>query len=110
MVLLVSAGCDDPLHRRRLDYRTENLRWGAEAAADLESGRGENLARSLRLLERQHQRDVANTNAMPDRVGRWVAQDFERFRDRQPLYRKQIEEELGGDPEKIRRTIPDILY
>ena len=105
----ILAGCENPVLEQRWDRREDNLDRAIGIFSRCEAERDARLARTLNILARQHERDLANTRANPDRVQRWVQGDFEQWQRRQPLYRRRIAEQLRGNPANIERTLPDIL-
>jgi hypothetical protein len=108
--LLLPAGCDDPVHENRLRMRRENIAYDFELLRQAEAPREENLARLREMARRQNRKDIAATRENPHIIAREIQGEFDRFRDRQPSYRREIENQLRGDPENIRRTIPYMLY
>lgn len=114
LILVISSiglgACNDPAHQRQLERREENLKKTARIFEENEADRPEKLGHTLSMLKRQHEEDVENTARNPDRVRKWIEDDFARWKERQPLYREAIKDELKGDPENIKETVPLIIY
>ncbi len=82
--------------------------WGA--FKDTEAERPAYLRETAKLARDQNQQDVEQTRENPHIVAREIQGEFDRFHDRQPAYRKEIDNQLRGDPEKIKETLPHVLY
>jgi hypothetical protein len=107
---ILVCGCNDPAAQQHLARRSDNLRRTGQNLAEIETNASTHLRNTLDDLREQNDRDIANTRENPGRIDRWVQEDVKRFHDSQPAYRREIEKQLGGNPESIKQTIPDIIY
>jgi hypothetical protein len=103
-------GCDDAAHQKRLSMREDNLCRTCETIREINTGQCEKMDRTLEILGEQCREDVINTLENPDRVADCIEDDFNRFEERQPVYRREIQDQLDGDCENARKTLPDVIW
>jgi hypothetical protein len=111
-LVLSCAGCDSSNSQIQREWvrRDGNLRRTFGFLAESEQRRPGNLEKVTRVINQQNRRDVENTlETNPRAVREWTHFEFQRWEDSQPTYKKQIDEQLRGSPEKIERTIPYIF-
>lgn len=107
----VLAGCDSTPHENAISRREQNLQRTGETFMDIEARRYDYLYRTTDRLEKRHQRDMDRAFVEnPERVERYIDNEFNRWELRQPLYEEAIIQELQGDPQTIDRTLPDVLW
>lgn len=110
LLLGAAAGCETPAARERLAMRENNLQATAHMLEEIENRHSEQLQGTVRFLEKQHQRDIRETNANRDRVENWIQADFDHWEEVEPLYKKGFERLMQGDERNIERTWPMMAY
>lgn len=110
VVGFLPAGCDDPAARARVERRGRNLNKTIRMMQDVEAAQPRSLRVATDAVARQHDKDLRESAANPGRVNTLLEQDFTRFRDRQPLYRREIDTQLKGKPDAIPRTFTEMVY
>lgn len=109
-LVIALSGCEDPAHQQRITQREENLRWTLKTLEEIEGRREENLAGTMDLAGEDFREHVIRSLENPDKVADWMEQDFDRFEERQPIYQKEIQDQLDGDPDNIKKTLPDVIW
>lgn len=104
------AGCEDPVARQHIAAREENMRNTVRMMQETEDSQARALAYTLNAMQEQNDLDMQRTAENPGKVNAMIDEDFRRFRENQPLYRQEIENQLKGNPDKIVQTLPDMLY
>jgi hypothetical protein len=103
-------GCDDPAHANRIQMRCDNMAHTVEVIDGIEARRPQNFRNTVQLARETIRKDVYRTQENPGIIARGIQAECDRFRDRQPVYRREIENQLRGDPENIRRTLPYVIW
>ncbi len=99
------TGCQSQrLAQSRLDRRAGNLRWTADRLADREQRNADWIHRDLQYIRDRLQLDAVRTERNFVELDRWIQRDVDRWIDRQPVYRREIERILRGKPERIEPT------
>lgn len=104
------AGCESPSARKALSERQEKLRRSAAVVAQMDKHRVDNLARTANIAERRYARDVDQSGRNLDLIQRWPSEEFHRWNELEPAYRRGIDHQIDGDPANIERTWPHMLY
>jgi hypothetical protein len=111
VVATLLAGCNDPAHKRAVAMREDNLRRTTDILIENEEKRPELLAGTVHMLEQRCQEDVQKTTKdNPEKVSKFFADDCKHWHDQQPEYRKEIDRQLRGSPEGIKKRLPDVIY
>lgn len=100
-------GCaprEQRLLERRLAHRTESAAWAAKSLAWREQAGPERLARDFEYIGRWVADDARKLDKNLKVVGERIKHDFERWEERQPLYREKLAEILLGDPAEVPST------
>jgi hypothetical protein len=108
--LVVAAGCEQPNHRAAVARRQENLNRTVALLQDIENERPAKMQRMANTLARQHAHDVDRCQANGEALDRAIRAEFDRWEQRQGVYRQRLNELMQGDPANIDRTLPWVLY
>jgi len=102
--LAALAGCRNPQAERRLAEREASLRWTAHAWADREQPAPQRLRADAEFMRNNIDRDARLLDRDVRAFRAYLEYDLRRFQERQPEYRRKIDEILRGQPEHIERT------
>ena len=109
--VLLLGGCNDPAHEKAVAYREDNLRRTADLLKKNEEQRPEILAGTVQMLERRYKEDVQKATVdNPQKVSKWFADEGKNWEEKQPEIRKEIDHQLRGSPEGIKKRLPDMIY
>ena len=103
-------GCHDPAHQAVVQRRVDGMKNTVSVFENMERRRPQNMADTIDVARDQYRHDVEKSRENPHLVGKAIQNEFDRFEDRQPQYRRDIEELLRGDPDNIKRTLPHMIY
>lgn len=101
-VLLGSAGCQHAgVAEDRLVFRSERVARTARAIERQESVRPQRLDRTLREIDRDLRRAAAASRTNIAEMDVYHRARWQRWSERQPVYRDATRRILGGKPERI---------
>lgn len=99
---MLGAGC---AHKELSDRRWAARERGVQNTVDVwrrgEADAPRRMNHTLGVADRQLDRDVRTTEAAPARIGGWIDYDTQRWMNNQPVYRRHLENQLRGRPERI---------
>jgi hypothetical protein len=105
----VLAGCVNTEMQKRTQRRVENIHDTMDSLAGIEAGRGGKLGRTLDMFERQYQRDLVRSSENPRKVNDLLQADFDDWEKQQPVICRHIVKMFAGHPEKIDKSVFEIL-
>jgi len=107
---IILAGCESPALRHARRTREQSLARSIRMVARLEEGRTEMLARTVRLAEERYELDRELLRRDLQMAERLAEREVEEWARKEPVYRRNIERYLLGDPASIERTWPYFVY
>lgn len=114
LALLAAVGLTGCAERRLLeqeaDYRRTSMAWTAGSLLQREQRSAPNLGVDARYIAWRLDHDVHQTSEDVVLIGKYIQQDIDRFIMRQPDYRREIEWQLRGRPEKLERNAILMFY
>jgi hypothetical protein len=102
MVLPGTGGCQNPeLAQNRRELRRRHIAWTADVAVQSERIRPAEVAQTTsEVCESERQRSgILRRNA--DKIDAQRRRDWQRWIERQPVYREQLIEVFGGKPDGV---------
>jgi hypothetical protein len=108
--LAIAAGCEQPSHQAAAARRQDNLNKTVALLQDIENERPAKMQCMVNTLARQHAHDVQRSQTNPEILNRAIQAEFDRWEQRQDVYRDNFDELMRGDPANIDRTLPWVLY
>ncbi|MBP9025871.1 MAG: hypothetical protein KBH81_06980 [Phycisphaerae bacterium] len=108
--LALTAGCDNPLARQRIEQRQSSLNWTANALAWRECEAPERLQRDFEFIKQNEQAHAEMFARDLRYIQDWFEYDVRRWRERQDDYWAKIAEILRGKPEKLEDTAIILFY
>ncbi len=101
-VLALNGGCQhQQLADKRFNERIAGMSFVLGTIADSEARRPSQMDYTLRVGLRQLDEDAYKLDRDLKLLDRYIREDVQRWIDRQPLYWREAERQLRGQPEKI---------
>lgn len=96
------AGCaHSEMARQRAHMREDGMANSARVFVRHEAEAPERMNRTLAAVDEKHRADVLATDENGRKIDGWLEFDRRRWDERQPEYRRHIENQLNGKPESI---------
>ncbi|UCD28130.1 MAG: hypothetical protein JSV03_13695 [Planctomycetota bacterium] len=106
-VLLV--GCQSPELQKRNQRRVDNIHETCALLAEGDTGRMEKMTRTLNYFDRHYQVDLVRSRENLAMIPKWIQDDFDNWKEREPIIRRDIREGLTGNMANFNKTLPVIL-
>jgi len=104
------SACGNPQMEDNLQRRVDNLNKTAGWAIESEKARPGKPEKTANVIQWQYEHDVQKAFVdNPATAQQWTKEEFDRWQDRQPAYRKNILDELDGNLISLEQTIPKII-
>lgn len=110
LLLMNVTGCEHPGVQKQLAGEQRSFNHMVNVLKELEEGRDQKIARSLRFAEGNERRAGQKCQRDLNTLELWMKEESDRWAQRQPAYRRGIQDLLKGDPANFDRTWPMVLY
>lgn len=104
------AGCESPAMQRARRTREASMSRTLQTIGSLDDRRGDNLARTARIIDERFRRDQETAARNISVLGNLIEEEFETWAEKEPAYRRAIGQELSGNDASIERTVPHFIY
>ena len=92
------------------NYRRSSMGWAANSIVTREKRTVPDLANDANYIAWRIDHDTHQTNEDLILIGKYIQQDVDHFIKRQPDYRREIDRQLRGQPEKIAHNAIILFY